>query len=145
VNVVTLQKVFPGKVTRFADTIQTSTRTMDTEVDVPNPALNIVPGMYAEVHLRLDNHNGIVTVPLDAIDGIGSESQKAYDVSPGGVIHVVPVKIGIETATRLEILSGIQAGDVVVVGRHTGLIDGEKVQVRQASYETEDGEQGAAR
>ena len=53
VNVLTLDSTFPGKVTRFANDIQTSTRTMNTEVDVPNPKLTIVPGMYAEVRLHL--------------------------------------------------------------------------------------------
>jgi RND family efflux transporter MFP subunit len=137
VNVTTLQRNFTGKVTRFADTIQTATRTMDTEVDVPNPSLKIVPGMYAEVHLHLADHKGVVTVPLDAVDGIGSETEKAYEVGSGGVIHVIPVKTGIETAARVEVLSGVQAGDVVVVGRHSGLLDGQKVQTQEAAYDTE--------
>ncbi len=102
VNVTTLASSFPGKVTRFANTVQTSTRTMDTEVDVPNPSLKIVPGMYAEVHLHLEDHKGVVTVPLDAVDGIGSETEKAYEVESGGVIRVIPVKTGIETAGRVE-------------------------------------------
>ena len=68
VNVTTLQRNFTGKVTRFADTIQTATRTMDTEVDVPNPALKIVPGMYAEVHLHLADHKGVVTVSYTHLD-----------------------------------------------------------------------------
>jgi RND family efflux transporter MFP subunit len=137
VNVTTLQRNFTGKVTRFADTIQTATRTMDTEVDVPNPSLKIVPGMYAEVHLHLADHKGVVTVPLDAVDGIGSETEKAYEVGSGGVIHVIPVKTGIESAARVEVLSGVQAGDVVVVGRHSGLLDGQKVQTQEAAYDTE--------
>ena len=49
-----LNRVFPGKVARFAGRVQPSTRTMDTEVDVPNPGLFLIPGMYAEVSLTLD-------------------------------------------------------------------------------------------
>jgi RND family efflux transporter MFP subunit len=144
VNVTTLQKAFPGKVTRFADAIQTTTRTMDTEVDVPNPSLKIIPGMYAEVHLHLEDHKNVVTVPLDAIDGIGSESEKAYEVDAGGMVRVVPVKTGIETAARVEVLSGINAAQLVIVGRHSGLTDGQKVQAQEAAYDTDD-TQGAGR
>jgi multidrug efflux pump subunit AcrA (membrane-fusion protein) len=54
-----------------------------------------------------------------------------------GVIHVVQVTTGLQTSTRLEILSGLQAGDQVVVGRHSGLSDGEKVQTHAAGYENE--------
>jgi RND family efflux transporter MFP subunit len=139
VNVITLGKTFPGKVTRFADNIQTSTRTMDTEVDVPNPKLTIVPGMYAEVHLHLEDRNGVVSLPLDAVDGLGSESEHVYQVGSDREIHIVPVTTGIETPNRVEILSGVRAGDTFVVGRHTGMTEGEKVQPQQAEYDADNG------
>jgi RND family efflux transporter MFP subunit len=137
VNVMTLGSTFPGKVTRFANDIQTSTRTMNTEVDVPNPKLTIVPGMYAEVRLHLKALKGVLSLPLDAVDGLGTEAQHAYQVDPQGVIHVIPVKVGAETDARVEIVSGVQAGQTFVVGRHTGLSDGMKVTPRQADYESD--------
>src|SRR5207302_11420295 len=69
VSVPALHRSFTGKVARFADKLQTSTRTMETEVDVPNPSLVIVPGMYAEVKLMLDRRKGVITIPLTAIGG----------------------------------------------------------------------------
>jgi RND family efflux transporter MFP subunit len=137
VNVLTLGKTFPGKVTRFAEDIQTSTRTMDTEVDVPNPKLTIVPGMYAEVRLHLQALKNVVSLPLDAVDGLGTEAQRAYRVDSQNVIHLIPVKVGAETDTRVEIITGAGAGDVFVVGRHTGLLDGQKVTPRQAEYDVD--------
>jgi RND family efflux transporter MFP subunit len=139
VNVTTTGKSFPGKVTRFADSIQSSTRTMDTEVDVPNPKLAIVPGMYAEVHLHLEDRKSALTLPLDAVDGLGSESEHVYQIGSDHTLHVLPVKTGLETATKVEILSGVHDGDLFVVGRHTGMTEGEKVQPQQAGYDTDNG------
>jgi RND family efflux transporter MFP subunit len=137
VNVLTLGKTFPGKVTRFANDIQVSTRTMDTEVDVPNPKLTIVPGMYAEVRLHLQALKNVVSLPLDAVDGLGTEAQHAYQVDSQNVIHLISLKVGAETATRVQIVSGAHAGEVFVVGRHTGLVDGQKVAPRQAEYDVD--------
>ena len=53
VRVPSLNRTFSGRVARFTDRLQLSTRTMDTEVDVPNPELTLIPGMYAEVDLAL--------------------------------------------------------------------------------------------
>jgi RND family efflux transporter MFP subunit len=137
VNVLTLSSTFPGKVTRFANDIQTSTRTMNTEVDVLNPKLTIMPGMYAEVRLHLKSLKGVLSLPLDAVEGLGTETQHVYEVDPQGIIHIITVKVGAETDARVEIVSGIQAGQSFVVGRHTGLVDGMKVTPRQADYDTD--------
>jgi RND family efflux transporter MFP subunit len=139
VTVNTLGKTFPGKVTRFADSINTSTRTMDTEVDVPNPKRAIVPGMYAEVRLRLADRKAVLSLPLDAVEGLGTESQHAYQVDSEDVVHIIPVKVGIDTPTRVEIVSGVREGETFVVGRHTGITDGEKVRPRQADYDVDHG------
>jgi multidrug efflux pump subunit AcrA (membrane-fusion protein) len=68
VRVPTLNRTFPGKVARFSDTVSYQTRTMDTEVDVPNPSLVLIPGMYAEVNLTLARHDAVIAVPVMAID-----------------------------------------------------------------------------
>jgi RND family efflux transporter MFP subunit len=127
VNVPVLHRTFPGRVTRFADKVQMTTRTMDTEVDVPNPDLILVPGMYAEVILNIDQRNHTLAIPLDAVEGTGSAA-RAYTVSGAGVIAVVPVSTGIQNAQSIEILAGLAEGQEVITGRHAGLRDGEKVQ-----------------
>jgi RND family efflux transporter MFP subunit len=129
VNVPVLHRTFAGRVTRFADKVQTSTRTMDTEVDVPNPDLLLVPGMYAEVVLNVDRQNHALAVPLDAIEG-SDAAARAYTITGPGVIGIVPVKTGIQNARSVEILSGLTEGQEVITGRHAGLHDGEKVQPR---------------
>jgi RND family efflux transporter MFP subunit len=129
VRVSSLGRTFPGTVARFADKIQPATRTMDTEVDVPNPSLTLIPGMYAEVNLRVEEHNNALSVPLDAVDRSGA-SPRVYAVLPSGAIHVAPVTLGLENAQRVEILSGLQDGDLVAIGRRAGLKDGQRVQIR---------------
>jgi RND family efflux transporter MFP subunit len=137
VNVTTLNRTFAGKITRSADSLETSTRTMDTEVDVPNPDGSLVPGMYAEVHLHLASHPNVLSVPVDAVEGLGTTVQHVYLVHEGR-LHLVPVTVGLQTPARVEILSGLHSGDQVVVGRHSGLSEGEGVIPRQASYEAND-------
>ena len=76
VKVPTLNRSFPGKVVRFADKLSLATRTMDTEVDVPNPSLVLIPGMYAEVNLTLDRRNKVLAIPVIAVDMDNSDSRR---------------------------------------------------------------------
>jgi RND family efflux transporter MFP subunit len=128
VTVNSLQKTFPGRVTRFENKISMATRTMDTEVDVPNSDYILIPGMYAEVNLRLKQSKNALTVPIDAIDEAGS-SPTIYAVQDS-TVRIVPVTTGIRTAVEEEVRSGIQEGDLVIIGRHTGLKEGQRVRTR---------------
>lgn len=131
VTVSALHRTFPGRVTRFADEVQKTTRTMDTEVDVPNPNLVLVPGMYADVKLSLQQSENALTVPLDAVD-VTTGSPQIFVVRDS-VIHVIPVTTGLRTPQRQEIRSGLQDGELVVTGRHAGLHDGQRVQPKLIS------------
>lgn len=135
VTVNSLNKTFAGRITRYEQKIDLATRTMNTEVDVPNSNYELVPGMYAEVKLFLQQAKNQLTLPLDGIDGLGSSSPRAYVVGRGNTIHIVPVKTGIESQTDVEILAGLEEGDTVVVGRHAGLTEGEAVRTVAAGYE----------
>jgi len=134
VEVTSTGRKLQGKIARYADSVQMATRTMDTEVDVPNPDGSLVPGMYAEVHLHLADRAAALSVPIDAVDGLGTSVQQAYVVRDG-IVHLVTVKVGLQTSSRIEILSGLQNGDKVIVGRHTGISDGQKVDAQPAAYE----------
>ena len=101
---------------------------MKTEVDVPNPTLILVPGMYAEVDLVTEQRHNALAIPIEAVDGSGS-SARVFKVQPSGAIQIVPVDLGIEIARQIEIRSGdVHEGDDVVVGSRAGLKDGNKVQ-----------------
>jgi RND family efflux transporter MFP subunit len=133
VRVPSLNRTFTGRVARFSDKVQLSTRTMDTEVDVPNPALTLIPGMYAEVDLDLQEHKGVLAAPPDAIDGIGTNT-RVFKVDSQGLIHIVPVQIGVETASQVEIREGVGEGDMLVAGRRAGLKEGDRVRPVGAAF-----------
>ena len=135
VKVPTLQRGFPGRVARFADKVQLATRTMETEVDVPNPSLVLVPGMYAEVNLTLVAKNQVLAVPVAAVDVDSSDDAGGKSTSSGSVmvvtaesrIEVRKVNLGLETANRVEIRSGLHDGDLVVIGNRGSLQAGQQV------------------
>ena len=128
VRVPTLKRSFPGKVERFSDKLSVATRTMDTEVDVLNPSLVIIPGMYAEVDLNLDSRHGVLVVPVPAVDvGSDDSSGQVAVVTPENHVEIRKVQLGLQTSTRVEIRSGLKEGDLVVVGSRSGLQSGQEV------------------
>jgi RND family efflux transporter MFP subunit len=136
VRVSALNRTFPGVVARFEDKVDESTRTMKTEVDVLNPKLVLVPGMYAEVDLITEQRKNVLSVPVEAVDGSGDSAQ-VYTVQPSGLIQIVPVHLGVENAQQIEIRSGdLKAGDDVVVGSRAGLKNGIRVQPKLISLVT---------
>src|SRR5581483_10115340 len=100
VRVSALKRTFPGRVARFSDKVDQATRTMKTEIDVPNSNLELVPGMYAEVDLITEQRKHVLSVPVEAIDGSGN-STRVFTIQPSGEIQVVPVNLGLEDATRV--------------------------------------------
>jgi RND family efflux transporter MFP subunit len=129
VHVSSLSRTFQGKVTRFADTVATATRTMETEVDVPNPKYVLIPGMYADVELQLESRPDALSIPVTAVEQSASDNEPShvYTVDASGTVQVVPVRLGLETANRVEVLSGLEPGQYVIVGARSGLKPGDKV------------------
>jgi RND family efflux transporter MFP subunit len=138
VRVPTLNRSFPGKVARFSDKLALATRTMDTEVDVPNPGLILIPGMYAEVDLSLARRTGVLAIPVTAVDADNDNAaaQRAHGSSTSGQVMVVTpnnrvevrkIALGLETANRVEVLSGLNEGDMVVIGGRAALQPGQEV------------------
>jgi RND family efflux transporter MFP subunit len=127
VTVAALGRTFPGKVTRFADRVQASTRTMTAEVDLKNMKLDLIPGMYAQVQLSLADAPNAIAVPIGALDSAGS-TNKVYAVDAAGTVHVRTVTTGIQSPQFVQVMSGIQPGEIVILGSHSGLQDGARVQ-----------------
>ncbi len=127
VRVKSLGKSFEGRVSRTASRVDPSTRTMITEVDVPNRSGVIVPGMYAEVALQTVRHADALTVPVDAVERAGTAT-RVYTVGSGEVVRIASVQIGLEDPNRVEIVSGLSDSDLVITGRRTGLKAGDRIQ-----------------
>ncbi len=126
VHVSALNRSFIGKVARFNHKVSTATRTMETEVDVPNPKFMLIPGMYADVDLQLESKSNVLSIPISAVD-LTSTDRHVYRVDAAGTVEIVPVKLGIESSMRIQILSGLKEGDLVVIGGRAGLKRGDKV------------------
>jgi RND family efflux transporter MFP subunit len=129
VRVPSLNHTFPGKIARFSVDVREDTRTMHTEVDVPNPQRVLVPGLYAEAQLQLDRKLDIPSVPVQALNREGNRST-VFVVNRSGLVEDRVVQVGLETSTDAEIVSGLSEGEQVVVSDRTGLKAGQKVQAR---------------
>ena len=124
-----LKREISGKVSRFAAAVNSETRTMDTEIDVPNPKFELIPGMYANVSLVLEEQPNALTVPVEGIVREG-DNATAFVVNSAGQIEDRQVKLGLESATRFQVLSGLRENELVIVGGRSQLHAGEKVQTR---------------
>src|ERR1700733_372037 len=127
VNVSSINKTFPGKVSLFSDQIDEQTRTMHTEVEVPNPAYEIIPGMYATVAIPLHTVPNALTVPVQAVQTSGETNGAVLVVSADNRIEKRDVTIGVQSATDVEILSGLRENDRVIFGEQSQYKPGELV------------------
>jgi RND family efflux transporter MFP subunit len=125
-------RTFEGKIKRFTEKIDDSTRTMIAEMEVPNPKLDLVPGMYATVSLRVDERPHALAIPVEAA-AAGSKSVLVVNASDR--LEQRPVKLGLETPSRYEVLSGLKEGDLVMMGNPAQLAVGQRVdpQVQNAA------------
>ncbi|HLV86458.1 MAG TPA: efflux RND transporter periplasmic adaptor subunit [Candidatus Sulfotelmatobacter sp.] len=126
VSVPSLSRTFPGKVARFSVDVRSDTRTMHTEVDVPNPKGLLLPGLYAEADVQLDRKENTPSVPVQALSRTG-DLATVLVVGPDGTLEQRRVEVGLETSSDAEIVSGLSEGEQVVVGDRSGLKPGEKV------------------
>lgn len=126
VRVPSLNRTFPGKVARFSVDVNSSTRTMHTEVDVRNPNHVLVPGLYAEADLTLEHREDIPTIPLQAVNHEG-EKNTVLVVTRNNEIEDRPITLGLQTANDAEVVSGLAEGEQVVVSDRSGLKPGETV------------------
>jgi RND family efflux transporter MFP subunit len=121
---------FTGQIIRFSDQIETQTRTMHTEVQVPNPKYLLVPGMYASVKIPLRSASNVLSVPVQAVESTGSDSGTVLLVNAANRVEQREVKLGIQTATAAEVLSGLQENDTVIFGEQNQFKAGELVSPR---------------
>ncbi len=133
VQVPSLNKTFPGKVARFSGLINFDTRTMHTEVDVPNPNYVLVPGMYAYVKLPVRSAAHALTIPIQALNRTGSDAGSVLVVDSDDEIEPKTVFLGLETASEVQILSGLHQGERVVFGELGRFHAGEKVKPEPAN------------
>jgi len=129
VRVPALGKSFKASVSRFSQRVETATRTMEVEADLLNDDLTLIPGVYATAVVKLETRQAALTVPVEAV-ARGKDAATVLVVTPGGKTQERSVKLGVETPTRLEIVSGLVEGDLVMIGSRTQIKPGQVVEVK---------------
>jgi RND family efflux transporter MFP subunit len=121
---------FYGKVARTADSIDLNTRTLLTEVDVPNKSGQLLPGGYAQVHLEVKANGSRLEVPVNALL-FRSEGLRAVIIDDNHKTHLQPLMIGRDYGTTLEVLQGLKPSDWIVINPADSLDEGVQVNVKQ--------------
>jgi RND family efflux transporter MFP subunit len=133
VRVAALKKSFQGKVTRFSDQIDLETRTMHTEVQVPNPNYELVPGMYAYVELPTARTLDVLALPIQAVRQSENGTGTVLVVNGQHVIESRQVKLGMQTANDVEIASGLTENELVIFAEQSRYRTGEIVKPKLVS------------
>lgn len=123
---------FPGKLVRTAEAIDASTRTLLTEVDVENPSGTLLPGAYAQVHLKLASAAPSLMLPVNALL-FRSEGLRVGVVRNGNQAELVAVTLGNDYGTEVEVVSGVSESDSVIVNPPDSLLPGAAVRLAAES------------
>jgi RND family efflux transporter MFP subunit len=121
------KNAFAGNIARVSGQIETQTRTMHTEVQVPNPKYELVPGMYASVKIPLRSASNVLSIPIQSVESSGNGRGAVLLVNASNRVEKREVKLGIETATYAEVLSGLNENDTVIFGEQNQFKSGELV------------------
>jgi RND family efflux transporter MFP subunit len=126
VHVQALNQDSVGKVSRFADALDSQTRTMETEIDFNNKDGKLLPGMYAETVLQVAENKNALVVPLEAV-AQGEKEVTVLVVNAQSLVEERKVQLGLQGKSRVQILSGLADGERVIVGNRSQFRSGEKV------------------
>jgi RND family efflux transporter MFP subunit len=122
---------FPGKVVRTSEAINGTTRTLLTEIDLPNPSNTLLSGSYAEVHLHVPAQNQTLMVPVSTL--IFRSQHLQVGVVRNGKVDLVEITPGHDFGNEIEVVAGLNAGDQVVMNPPDSLVSGQEVKIVQAS------------
>ena len=122
---------FPGKVVRTAESINGTTRTLLTEIDLPNPGNTLLTGSYAEVHLNIPSATSTFLIPVSAL--IFRSERLQVGVVRNGKVQIADLTPGHDFGSEIEVVAGLKAGDQVVMNPPDSLVSGQQVNIVQAS------------
>jgi RND family efflux transporter MFP subunit len=123
-------ETFSGTIVRNSNSIDLTSRTLKVEVDVDNPTGRLLPGAYAFVHLKIPAAAGAVTIPSNTLL-FRAEGLRVALVR-GGEVKLVPVTIGRDYGSKVEVTSNLSAGDAVVIDPSDSITDGSRVEIAES-------------
>jgi RND family efflux transporter MFP subunit len=126
VRVDAVGRSLTGMVVRFTRNVSFETRTMETEIDVPNKDLSLTPGMYANTELQLDHRDNVLTIPVQAVVNDGNKRTVLVVDSQNHVQQRV-IQTGIQGSELVEVTGGLSEGEHVIVGGQSKYQVGEQV------------------
>jgi membrane fusion protein (multidrug efflux system) len=121
-------KEFVGSVTRYAEAVDLSTRTMAVEIDVPNRNRVLKPGMFARVTLVVNEHPNAITVPTQAV--LSDDKGSYVFVAVNDTARRTPVIIGTEQSSRIEILRGLTGDEQIIATGQQFVKDGSPISIQ---------------
>lgn len=121
-------ETFPGKVSMISPVVDARSRTFKAEVLIKNPFNRLKPGMFARVQLVLTKRTDVIIVPVKAITE--DKKGKAVFLAVNGTAKVRPVTLGISNGIDIEVISGVNQGDRVIVEGNLGLEHGDKIVIK---------------
>jgi len=127
-------RTFRGTVTRIAHAIQPGSRTLLTEIDIPNPDGALKPGIYCTIELHIPRKTPSFTVSADAI--IFNQAGLQVAVVEGGVVHLRKVGVVRDLGRQVLVNSGVKRGDQVILNPAVDLSEGTRVKTRQKPMQT---------
>jgi len=119
---------FDGKISRVYPTVDTSTRTFQIEIIIPNGSERILPGMFARVNINLGSRNNVVVPDRAIVKQTGSGNRYVY-VYHNGAVSYERVELGQRLGDAYELLSGVNSGDTVIISGQSRLADGVEVEI----------------
>jgi RND family efflux transporter MFP subunit len=126
---------FVGKVARFTDALDRNTRTMQVEIDVPNPKYKLAPGMYAQVTLHTDELPSALSIPVLAVHRSGNKATVML-VDAQNRVQVREIGTGVEDPNFVQVTSGLKEGDRVILGNAGAYEPNELVSPKESSMPT---------
>jgi len=122
---------FPGKVVRTSEAINGTTRTLLTEIDLPNPDNTLLTGSYAEVHLQVPSAVPTFLVPVNTL--IFRSEHLQVGVVKNGKVEITDLTPGHDFGNEIEVVAGLKADDQVVVNPSDSLVSGQQVNIVKAN------------
>jgi RND family efflux transporter MFP subunit len=126
IRIAATGQVLHGKISRFTHNVDMATRTMESEVDVPNADLSLTPGIYAEVSMELERRPNVLMVPIDVLSNL--KSPTVFVVNGENQIEERPLTLGLTTPDKFEVVSGLKENDLVMIGNRAKVKPGQKVE-----------------
>jgi RND family efflux transporter MFP subunit len=126
IRIPALGRTLTGVISRFARKVDTDTRKMWAEVDVPNDDLSLTPGIYADAAMKLDHREKVLTIPVEAVPN--RKTATVFVLNQRNEIEERPVTLGLETANKVEVVAGLIENDLVMIGSRAEVKPGQKVE-----------------